>query len=385
MKVCLLTSAFHPRVGGAETYAKVLAAGLVDRGHEVVVITDGHEIPPHTALPGIDVRRIDTSAALFEAGTRVLWEQMAFGLLPDLDAASEGADLVHANSHDTAILAAMIGASRGIPVVATFHDQAPEDGPLGVGRSRLVYRHLPIDAFLVPSRFYADKARTFGADPARVELVYLGIDPRRFDDGDRREARRGLGLTESGSLTVCAATLKPRKGLRQLIAAFAAVHREHEDARLLIAGAAELTTRDYADAVRADIAAHGLGEVVRIEEGFTHDDMPTVFRAADIVVQPSLAEGLGLALLEGMATGRPVVGTDITGINEIIEHEVNGLVVAPDDPADLATALTRLLSDSGLAAKLAAAGCATARTAFTRDRMIEETIARYERVVGACR
>ncbi|WP_131746511.1 glycosyltransferase family 4 protein [Frankia sp. Cppng1_Ct_nod] len=393
MKVCILTSTFHPLVGGAETYAKTMATGLADAGHEVVVVTDDQrhlrqdrEADDHGSqtvsaeIPGVEICRLDTLGALFHARTKVLWEQMSFGLLPDLAALVGDVDLIHANCHEGALLASMVGLDRALPVVATFHDQAPEDGPMGAGRSRLVYRHLPIDRFIVPSRFYAQKALSFGAQSSRVQVVYLGIDVKRFRPGDQAAARAALGITGRGPLVVCAATLKPRKGLRPLVRAFAEVHRHRPDTRLLIAGAADLFSRDYADALRADIDRWNLDQAVRVDEGLSHDDMPLVFQAGDIVVQPSLAEGLGLALLEGMATGLPALGTDITGISEIIESGVNGLLVPPDDPPALAEALLDILGRPDLADRLRHAGFATATDRFSHDRMVAATIKSYHEV-----
>src|SRR5207253_7496613 len=117
-------------------------------------------------------------------------------------------DVLHANSHEMAILGAMLALDLGAPLVATFHDQAPEDGPFGVGRSRLVYGRLGVDLFLAPSRFYRDKALGLGAAPERVRLVYLGVDAARFHPGDRAAARCALGLPHDAELVVCAATLQ---------------------------------------------------------------------------------------------------------------------------------------------------------------------------------
>jgi glycosyltransferase involved in cell wall biosynthesis len=381
MRVCFLTSTFHPRVGGAETYAATIAEGLLRQGHEVLVVTDGHGIDAVTELPNIAVHRIDSQQALFGSKTKILWEQMSFGLLSALEPLMKGVDIVHANSHEAAVTASMIAEHYGIPAVATFHDQSPEDSALGVGRSRLVYRWLPIDRFIVPSRFYLEKALAFGATPQRATLVYLGVDAETFKPGDQDEARKRLGLASSGPLVVCAATLKERKGIRPLLAAFARVHATRPDARLLVVGSADLVARDYADAVHADIQRLQLQGVVTIDESVKYAQMPTVFQAGDIVVQPSLAEGLGLALLEGMATGLPAVGTDITGITEIIRHGENGLLARAGDPVSLADALLHLLQEPATAQHLGRAGQDTACSSFSRGRMIAQTIATYEDVI----
>ena len=109
--------------------------------------------------------------------------------------------------------------------------------------------------------------------------------------------------------------------------------------------------------------------------------MPAVYAAADLVVQPSHAEGLGLALLEAMATGRPVVGSDIPGINEVITDGTDGILVQAGDVQGLAVVIGRLARDPALARQLADRGLQTVRRRFTLDRMITETEAAYQ---GAC-
>jgi len=100
--------------------------------------------------------------------------------------------------------------------------------------------------------------------------------------------------------------------------------------------------------------------------------------AADVVALPSLQEGLGVAALEAMAAGRPVVASRVGGLTEAVVHEETGLLVPPGDPTALATALVRLARDPGLRARLGAAGRARVLARYTAARMAEGTLACYE-------
>jgi glycosyltransferase involved in cell wall biosynthesis len=91
-----------------------------------------------------------------------------------------------------------------------------------------------------------------------------------------------------------------------------------------------------------------------------------------------LAEGLGLAVVEAMYARKPVVVTDVVGLNEVVTHEHDGLVVPAADPDRLAEALGRLLDDPPLAQRLAAQGRVTAVERFSLDRLVDETLAGYE-------
>ena len=122
---------------------------------------------------------------------------------------------------------------------------------------------------------------------------------------------------------------------------------------LILAG--RVADYPYAQRVGALIEEHALAGSVDVVEDLTDVDMPDVMAAADVVTQPSLEEGLGLAAIEAMSWSRPVVACDVVGLEEIFTHEVDGLLVPAKDPERLSEALLRLLLDPGLAARLGAA------------------------------
>jgi glycosyltransferase involved in cell wall biosynthesis len=136
----------------------------------------------------------------------------------------------------------------------------------------------------------------------------------------------------------------------------------------------------YAQRVRALIEEHVLAGAVDVAEDLTDVDMPDVMAAADVVTQPSLEEGLGLAAIEAMSWSRPVVACDVVGLEEIFTHEVDGLLVPAKDPERLSEALLRLLLDPGLAARLGAAARQTVIKRFSQAAMVGETLRVYETV-----
>ena len=96
---------------------------------------------------------------------------------------------------------------------------------------------------------------------------------------------------------------------------------------------------------------------------------------------PSRAEGLGVAALEAMGCGRPVVASAVGGLAEAVEDERSGLLVPPEDPAALASALSRLRDDPGLAARLGAAGAARVAKHFDADEMVDAYVALYREIL----
>lgn len=385
MNVCLIASSFHPTIGGAETYALVLARGLADRGHDVVVLTDGVKTaaPAAESLGPVRVYRLTAYRDLVDSPTTVAWEQMYFGLLQEAQEvlAAHDVDVVHANSLEAAVLGGMIAPSLGAPFVCSYHEQAPEAAPFGYGRCSLVFSSLPVDAFIAGSEFYRDRAVHFGAAD-RTSLVYAGVNLKKFTPGDRQSARQALGLPQDATVVVCPARLTPRKGLLELVRATAAARREVPDLHTVIAGSTNSGSEAYAAQVFAEIEKSGLERVVHVMEGLHLDDMPALHRAADIAVMPSLSEGLGLALLEAMACGVPPVGSDIPGIREILRDDVGRLVPAGDVEA-LARTLTTLAHDPELRKRLGAAAQAHVVEKFDAESTIDQVIGVYERLVSA--
>jgi glycosyltransferase involved in cell wall biosynthesis len=141
------------------------------------------------------------------------------------------------------------------------------------------------------------------------------------------------------------ARLHPQKGHSYLLAAAAQV----PDATFVLAGDGPLRAELQAQ-------AHKLGVADRCVFLGDRPDVPDLLAAADVLVLPSLFEGLPVSVLEAMAAERPVVATRIGGTDEAVAHELNGLLVPPRDPTALASAIRRLQADPVLARRLAAAG-----------------------------
>lgn len=388
MRLLILTSTFHPVIGGAETYAFQVAQLLTARGHQVAVATD----LPSGHLPGaridgdptgVRVERLSTYRDTTES--TIAWEQMAFGLLPELHAlvADFGPDLVLSNSLDTAITAKMLALAARIPWAAAFHEQQPQAEPFGTGRLRLVYETLRPDLVLAGSAFYADRAHHWAPAQPRA-LIHHGIDTALFHpDRSDPAVRERYGFTNDQLLIVCAGRLKHRKGMHHLLPAFANIHRHHPQTRLLIAGSVNSASRAYADQLHAQIHDLALENVVAIDETIPYTAMPTLLAEADIVAQPSLAEGLGLTVLEAMASGTPVVTTDIPGTREITTRPDIALVIPPDQVPPLTKALDQLVTEPSLRATMGRRARTHVEEHFSHTRMADQTEAALADLITA--
>ncbi|MGX6608426.1 glycosyltransferase family 4 protein [Micromonosporaceae bacterium Da 78-11] len=369
MRVLMLSTNFHPVIGGAETYCRDLAMGLAGRGHDVTVFTSpAAGAPAREVVGGVTVLR-----ALPEPGGDVsVWENGVFGLLPTLQRAVrlQDVDVVHANSQDTAVLGAIVSLQHGMPLVVTSHEVGREHGPLGPGRGRLVFGALPVHAYIAVSDYYQQVAAALGA--RRVHRIDLGVDLDRFHPGDTAAARRRCRVERDEFVIGCIARFKPRKGLLELLGAVAQVRALLPNVRLLLAGTVSSASRQYAAQLRARITTLGLSRSVRIVD-CGHDQVAGLLRACDVYVQPSHVEGLGLAVVEAMACGVPVIVSDTDGLREVVRPQVTGLMVPVGDAGGIADAVLRLAQQPGERARLAAAGRAEVADRFGLARMVART------------
>ena len=173
-----------------------------------------------------------------------------------------------------------------------------------------------------------------------------------------------------------AARLVPAKGLIHLIRAAAELVRHQPELRFEIAG-----DGPERDALKCEIDRLGLEG--RVELLGWRDDIAAQFQRWSVYVQPSLAEGLGLALLEAMAAGLPVVASAVGGMTELVTHESDGLLVPPADPSALAAALARLVDDLGLRARLGLVARASIEIGHNTARMVSAIDALYAQVLDA--
>jgi len=204
-----------------------------------------------------------------------------------------------------------------------------------------------------------------GFDPKRIAVVYNGIDLEKFTRPKVTRQQLLPGVPQGGKTIVMVANMHAgSKGHGDLIEAARTVKQKFPEARFLLAGDGEMRPF-FEDQVRA----LGLAEMFVFLGHRT--DIPQLLSCCDIGVLASKSEGLPNAVLEYLAAGLPVVATTVGGVPEIIENEVHGLLIPPEHPDALATALLRLLEDPQLCASLGKAGQERVRTRFNFPAVLE--------------
>ena len=211
-------------------------------------------------------------------------------------------------------------------------------------------------------QFVCDKVGVVGK---RVEVIYNGVAPApSIIDEEAQKCRAELGISECYPVLGVVGSLYPVKGHRFLLEAMPEILGRWPKARLLVIGRGglEVELKDQVEQLAIGANVHFLG---------MRQDVPRLLSVLDAVVLPSLSEGLSLALLEAMASGKPVVATRVGGNQELIDHGRTGFLVQPEDARDLAANLVKLLSDPEMMQEFGRQGTERVRQHFSMAQMVD--------------
>ncbi|SED65410.1 glycosyltransferase family 4 protein [Ruania alba] len=365
MRIVHVSDCYAPRVGGIESQVADLAAHQVSQGHAVHVLTAtaaetgtttlGRYRETITEPSGVRVHRIASPVSLglpvHPRGQALIRRALAL-LEPDVVHVHAG--VVSPFAHDGARAA----RAAGLPLAITWHCMLDGVEPaLALGARATGWRSARFAPSAVSGVAAERVAEALGRTDVSVMPNGLDLTPWRAvaTGGDRTpsgvSARRGGG----GPLRVVATQrLAPRKRAVPLVRTVAQAHeRLGRDTAgrprilLTIAGGGPAE-----HAVRAEVAAGDLDDVVTVLGRVPRQTLPTLYRAQDVFVAPALLEAFGVAALEARAAGLAVVGQAGTGVSEFVQHEREGLLVDGDEAAT--DALVRLAEDGELLAGIRA-------------------------------
>jgi len=286
-----------------------------------------------------------------------------------------GIDLVHAHLPVSGVAARLAGRMAGVPVVYTEHNLMPRYHPL-TRRANLWTWGLQRAVVAVSAEVAASIAVHAG-DKVPVQVVANGVpvDRLRRDPTAAAALRTRLGFAADAPLVGQVAVFRSQKRLDHWLTAARKIHERLPECRFALVGDGPLR-----DEVERRVAAAGLDGVVHLP-GLQADVTPWL-SAFDLLMISSDFEGLPLVLLEAMAFEVPVVATAVGGIPETVADGETGRLVAPGDPAALATAALELLADPVRRAAMGSAARRRAESEFSTDRMLTELEDLYDRLLS---
>jgi L-malate glycosyltransferase len=371
----MYSSLFHPFVGGSERQAHLLARALIERGHRVEVVTQGFPgLATREEIGGVCVRRELLAVGRGPVHALAYLASSLRSMLRD----RRRSQIIHV--HHIYMDAFMAGLLRGrlkTPVVvkAACGGSVGDMARLtGVPLSRFVFRVTRrIDRLIAISGEIREELVAHGYRPASIVRIPNAVDVRNFRPaGDPEVGKRELDL--QGRVVSFVGRLDPQKGLLCLLEAWKAVTLAYPDARLLILGKGpqEAELRGAADRLGVS------GRVAFVGE---RPDPRPYFAASDVLVLPSIAEGMSNVLLEAMAMGVPCVATRIGGTVDVLRGGVTGLLVEPNNVPQLSQGLLGLLEDRDLARRLGAAGRRAVEEAFSLDVVADRYVGLYRELL----
>jgi len=358
MKILLLTT--HLNIGGISTYTVSLAKALKLKGHEVFVASSGGILAPELAPSGIS--HIDIS--LF---TKSELSPKVFKAIFEISKIVKrlGIDIIHSQTRIAQVTGFFVSKLCGIPMVTTCH------GFFHKNIGRLILPSWGEKVIAISDAVNENLINYFGVDKSRVTLIYNGIDVKKFlkdfSEEEKDKLKDKFGIKKDYRVIGMIARFTPDKGHDILLYGLYDILKEKPNVQLVFVGDGDK---------RQDMVE--LSQKLNLSDNvvFVKPQIDTVNALAIMDVfmfTPKRREGLGLALLEALASGKPVVATDVGGISSVVENNVNGFLVEPSNPTLLAEPVLRLLKDKTLYARMAQAGKEIVVKKFSINGMVDRT------------
>lgn len=400
LRVLMLSWEYPPHVvGGLGAHVAALAPALVRAGVHVHVVTPrwkgGAEQEPIVAAktrarktPPPSVYRVNPPVLRmgnFYADaqqTNLNLEEQAQKLYDQLG----GFDLIHAHDWLVAFAGASLKRMHKTPLLATIHatERGRGRGFLGGEISHAIHGAewwLTYEAWRVItcSQFMSDEVKRYFSLPLdKIDIVPNGVAAAPFDELDHIDLKefRARWAMPHERIVFNVGRVVQEKGAHLIVQAAPRVLAQMPNTKFIIAG-----TGGMVDQLKRRAWELGVADKVMIA-GFVSDpDRNRLLKVADAAVFPSLYEPFGIVALEAMAAQCPVIVSAVGGLKEVVKHDVTGVAIYPDDVDSLAWGVLHTLGDAAAAHARAAKAYRIVKDEFNWDRIAEQTIAVYERIV----
>jgi len=328
--------------GPAEKEAAATTFYVVDAMKRPGVFLSAHVAA--LARPGRYAAALKLALATRSPGLKALLYQLIYfceAVVLARHVKAQGADHIHAHFTTNAATVAMLTSElTGIPYSFTLHGPAdfldPYRWKIGEKAARA--------AFVATISHYARSQLMFHTPPEhweRLHIVHCGVEPARYSTDHTSPP----GETRA----IFVGRVAPVKGLRLLVEAMARLKEDLPELSLTIVG-------DGPDRAEVEAAAAATGARVRFTGYLSQSEVSEALSQSDFAVLPSFAEGVPVFLMEAMASGKPVVATQVAGVSELVEDTVHGMLVPPGDVESLTRAMRALATDTRLRAAMGQAG-----------------------------
>ena len=374
-------------VGGPALHVAYLTAGLAGRGYDTVLVAGtvarGEESMAFVARQrGLRIETLDE----LHREVSPLHDARAILRLARL-IRRERPTILHTHTAKAGavgrIAALLAGEARPPVIVHTFHGHVLRgyfSAPATLG-FRLLERWLAkatTTLIAVSPEVRDDLVRLGVAPAAKFRVVRLGIELEErvtTTSDERRDTRRLLGISPDAFVVGWVGRMTAVKRTRDVLEAFRGLLDHETGAYLMLVG-------DGPDRKQMERSAHELGIAKRCLFLGYQDDVAAFYGAIDVLLLPSANEGTPVSVIEALAAGRPVVATRVGGVPDIVRDGVDGYLVAPGDPNELAERLVRLARDPDRRARMGAEGRARVLQRYTVARLVDDVDLLYRSLLA---
>lgn len=384
--------------GGQNVYVAETAQKLAALGYEVDIFTRRE----HPKFPleedfATGVRVINISAGpsckIPKENLFQFMDEFTDNTLKYIRDTNQTYELIHAHFWMSGMVAMDLKKTLNIPFVITFHalgyirklHQKTEDKFPGerVDIEKEIIKSADSIIAECPQDRY-DLIRYYDAEKSRIELIPCGFSARHFWPIDKKTAKEKIGLSSKNRVVLQLGRMVPRKGIDNVISAFAIIAPTDPLLRLVIVGGdlndnAALTERNRLQSIAQE---HGIESQVTFTGSKAREDLKYYYSAADVFVSTPWYEPFGITPLESMACGTPVIGSNVGGIKFTVKHKETGLLVEPKNPKDLAEKLKFILDNDIIRHKMSQNGMYRAQKHFTWENVSFSLSNLYARVIS---
>lgn len=387
MKILMLTWEYPPRiVGGIARVVHDLSKRLIKDGHEVTVVTykDG-DTPAYENDKGVEVYRVENY--MIHPNNFIDWiMQLNFNLIAKATEIiqKEGKfDVIHAHDWLVANAAKALKNAFDIPIVATIHaTEAGRNSGIHDDTQRyindtewlLTYEATEV---IVNSNYMKNHVQgLFGLPFDKINVIPNGINLTNFNGVDRDYDFRRQYAMDNEKIILYVGRLVYEKGVQHLISAMPKILENYHDAKLIIAGKGGML-----DELKGQAEAMGLSNKVYFTGYLNSKQVQKMYKCADVAVFPSTYEPFGIVALEAMLAGVPTVVSDIGGLNEIVDHGVNGMKSYAGNSNSIADSVISLLYDKQLASNVSKKAKQKVKEEFNWNKIAQDTHYIYEQAI----
>ena len=387
MKILMLSWEYPPRiVGGIARVVHDLSKRLIKDGHDVTVVTYREENAPYYENDkGVEVYRVDNY--MISPNNFIDWiMQMNFNMIAkvnELLAKGIKFDVIHAHDWLVAYAAKTLKNSYDIPLVSTIHATESgrnkgihDDTQRYVNDTEWMLTYESSEVIVNSNYMKNELQRLFGLPYEKINVVPNGININVYNGIERDYDFRRQYAADNEKIILFMGRLVYEKGIQHLIDAMPKILSNYNDAKLIVAGKGAML-----DELKAKVDYLGLSQKVYFTGYLNSKQVPKMYKCADVSVFPSTYEPFGIVALEAMLAGVPTVVSDTGGLNEIVDHGVNGMKSYTGNANSLADSILTLLFDQQLCSEITKNAKQKVKNEYNWTKLAQDTHFVYQKAI----